>query len=215
MCLEHSVKLHVASREIFVCYGKQQSLSPNETRCCAADGWLERGTPELLAATAEDEEPAAWRQPPSFRSSVLQSRARLVVLTPLSDHSISLSVPNCRVISDQESSRERLDSRFISHGQEQTPERRSLALAGAGVGKIPAASPEWGTCPCLCCASPETGEGLGGVIGAGRGCAWGKERWSVGVSWDAEVNDRFFSPPGVQGLGHHHEQGFSPGAASV
>lgn len=72
-------------------------------------------------------------------------------LTPLSDRSISLSIPNCRVISDQESSHERLDSWFISCGQEQTPESGSLALAVAGVGKIPAASPEWGTYPCLCC----------------------------------------------------------------
>lgn len=72
-------------------------------------------------------------------------------LTPLSDISISLSIPNCRVISDQESSREWLDSRFISRWQEQTPERGSLALAGAGVGEIPAVSPERDMCPCLCC----------------------------------------------------------------
>lgn len=43
----------------------------------------------------------------------------------------------------------------------------------------------------------------------------GKGQWSGGVSWDIEVNDGFFSSAGVQGLGHHHKQGFSTGAASV
>ena len=78
------MKLHVASREIFVCYGKQRSLSPNKTQCCAGGGCLERGTPELLAATAGDEEMAAWRQPPLlFRSSVPRSWAWLLTLTRL------------------------------------------------------------------------------------------------------------------------------------
>lgn len=82
-------------------------------------------------------------------------------LTPLSDLSISLSIPNCRVILDQESSGERSHSWFISRGQEQTPERGSLALAGAGVAEIPAALPERGMCPLpVLPASPETGKGL-------------------------------------------------------
>lgn len=102
---------------------------------------------------------------------------------------------------------------FISRGQEQTPERGSLALVGAGVGSIPAALPEPGTCPCCALPVPCLPQT---PAEAGRG-VWdrGKQRWSVQDSQDTEVKDRLLSSPGVQGLGHHHQQGFPAGAASV